>query len=257
MHTATQLREDLFALTYRGESATRADLLPNWGPFDRLGVVVTEPFGGVGASHLIQLAITAFYDDRPERRDATGPHAMYPEIYLFHVGGPHGDHSAYDFWPSRREVHVDRDARAVLDAVNDRGITRLAVPDGSSVPVEHDLFETAVATQRMTTALAYSPTGRVRDPHWAVAGLNESTEANVHLVLDPAARLARSRLSARPTDPDLDVRSWPHRVVERLDEAAPGLAQARHRRDALRDEAGLVEETYRSISVDEALAMLI
>lgn len=257
MHTATQLREDLFAVTHQGATASRRDLLPDWGPWDRLGVVVTEPFGAVGASHLIQLAITAFYDERPERRDPAGPHAAYPEIYLFHLGGPHGDHSAYDFWPSRREVHVEHDARAVLGAVNDRGITRLVVPDGTSRPIEHELFEAGVAAGRITNAFAYSPTGRVRDPEWSVTGLSEDTEANPRLVLEPETRVARAAaVIARPIDPALEARSWPRRVAERLHEARVGLALAQHRRVAIRDEAGLVRETYRSVTVEDALGML-
>src|SRR5262245_7080336 len=113
MHTAPQLDVSQFAISRHGRQATRADLLPDWTPYDRLGVVVTESFGAVGASHLIQLAITAFYDVRPERRaarlDGVDPRAIYPEIYLFHVGEVHGDHSSFDFWPARKEVLVEDD----------------------------------------------------------------------------------------------------------------------------------------------------
>src|ERR1700733_10893262 len=138
MHTARQLGVSLFSVRRNGTSATRDDLLPDWTPFDRLGVVVTEPFGALGASHLIQLAITAFYDIRPSRRagrvDGHDPKAIYPEIFLFHIDDAHGDHSMFDFWPARKEVLVDADPRLVLDAINDRAITRLAVPH--SDPVE-------------------------------------------------------------------------------------------------------------------------
>ena len=48
-----------------------------------------RPLGATGASMLIQLAITAFYDVKPSRREVT----LYPEIYLFHVGGRHGNHA--------------------------------------------------------------------------------------------------------------------------------------------------------------------
>src|SRR3954454_9175134 len=113
MHTATQLQADLFAVRRNGKPATREELLPDWEAHDRLGVVMTEPFGAIGAGHLIQLAITAFYDVRPRRRaplpkrpEDLSPDAVYPEIYLFHVGGSHGDHSVFDFWPARKEVLV-------------------------------------------------------------------------------------------------------------------------------------------------------
>src|SRR4051812_30763209 len=109
MHTATQLHSSMFAVTRRGQRSSREALLPRWCPSDRLGVVMTETFGALAASHLIQIAITAFYDASPARREgklgrADDPKAIYPEIYLFHVGARHGDHSGFDFWPARKEV---------------------------------------------------------------------------------------------------------------------------------------------------------
>ncbi len=38
MHTARQLSADMFKVTMRGAPASPADLLPNWGPLDRIGV---------------------------------------------------------------------------------------------------------------------------------------------------------------------------------------------------------------------------
>jgi hypothetical protein len=79
-----------------------------------------------GASLLLQLAIAKFYEVRPERRAGT---PVYPEIYLFHVGGPHGDFSYFDFWPPRKEVQVAAaEPVALLEAVNAHAITRLAMP---------------------------------------------------------------------------------------------------------------------------------
>ena len=69
----------------------------------------------------------AYYDAKPSRRTSR---SVYPEIYAFHIGKSHGAHAPYDFWPSRREVILRTDDhREVLDAINDRGITRLAIPD--------------------------------------------------------------------------------------------------------------------------------
>jgi hypothetical protein len=57
-------------------------------------------------------------------------HTAYPEIYLFHDGGPQGDHNSFDFWPPRKEVFIDGgDPVAMLSEINARAITRLAVPD--------------------------------------------------------------------------------------------------------------------------------
>ncbi len=47
MHTAHQLDRCQFTVSYDDAPATREDLLPGWGPLDRLGVVVKEPFDAV------------------------------------------------------------------------------------------------------------------------------------------------------------------------------------------------------------------
>lgn len=263
MHTAFQLDCALFSVTRHGAPSSREDVLPDWGPHDRLGVVQTEPFGAVGATHLVQLAITAFYDARESRRagrlDGVDPDAVYPDIYLFHVGGAFGDHSALDFWPSRKEVFVNADPLAVLDAINDRAITRLLVPDGEPVEVKHQWKEPAAARDRIVSAFAYSPTGRVRDPSWEIQGLDRRTEVNPRMILSPENRYANARAGAgdgEPTEQDAH-RDWRRRMEARRDEALSGIETAQRRRDAIRDEAGLATESYRDITVDEALFLLV
>jgi hypothetical protein len=68
VHTARQFDASHFRVTRDGQPAKCEDLFPEWDPHDPLSVVVTQPFGALGASHLIQLSITAFYDVRPTRR---------------------------------------------------------------------------------------------------------------------------------------------------------------------------------------------
>ena len=262
MHTARQLKASLFAIARDGHVVDRDDVLPGWGPLDRLGVVMTEPFGAVGASHLIQIAITAFYDVVPARREGSvrndDRRAIYPEIYLFHVGGEFGDHSSYDFWPARKEVFLPGDALAVLDAINDRGITRLAVPDKEPKHIEHEWKEPATAHDRIRTVVVYGADGRVNHPTWRIAGLSPATESNAKHVLDPAKRYSSSFVEPEFADePALRARRWGTRTELRRGEAADGLALARSRRDRLRDGRGLAVEKYRAGSVDEALSMLV
>lgn len=263
MHTARQLKSTYFSVRHWGRPATRTDLLPDWNPLDRLGIVVTTPFGGVGASHLIQLAITAFYDVRPSRRDSlTGKDekAIYPEIYLFHVGGRHGDYSSFDFWPARKEVFVASEPRLVLDAINDRAITRLAVPDKKPRDVVHEFKEPAAARDRIATAFVYSPDGRVSEPEWEIAGLHRHTEDNPAGVLNPESRRDFVASSGGPVlldDELLTERSWDTRTLARLDEAADSLDRSRRQRSAVRGKDGLATETYRGIDVDTALRLLV
>lgn len=104
MHASQRLRESHFSVQIESGSASVADLLPEWTITDRVGVVVHEPLGALGASLLIQAAISRFYAFDPQRRDHA---AQYPPIFMFHVGGRFGDHSPMDFWPPRREVFFD------------------------------------------------------------------------------------------------------------------------------------------------------
>lgn len=127
MHVAKQLKSENLQIKICDSNATLNDIFPEPNHNDRYGFIVNQPYGGLGASLLIQAAIVHFYDFRPARRD-TEP--MYPEIYMFHVGGRFGDHSSFDFWPPRKEVFVESGNPAkLLSEIADRGITRLAVPE--------------------------------------------------------------------------------------------------------------------------------
>lgn len=267
MHTALQLRARDFAAEVDGEPADLTSVFPDWQHYDRFGIVVHEPYGAIGASYLTQAAIVAFYDARPQRRAGRGPGiaepndlAIYPEIYVFHVGGRHGDFSLFDFWPARKEVFVDADPRVVLDAINDRAITRLAVPDGPAIAVEHEYKEPAAARDRIQSAFAYSATGQVEQPSIAISGVRPAAETNPRDALDPE-RL-RATVSAPDfdregsTDPVLLQREWAHRVMQRAGEAEHGLELARSRRAALK-QGRVIRETYRRISVDDALHRLV
>ena len=153
MHVADQLFVEAFEVRIGDERVSPEAVFPDWSLLDRFGIVVTEPLGGLGASLLLQLAIAKFYSVRPDRR-ASVP--VYPEIYLFHVGGPHGDFSYFDFWPPRKEVRVAASQPvSLLEAINAHGITRLALP----------LRDPAKSFMRSEAALA-SAAGRARGGGW-------------------------------------------------------------------------------------------
>jgi hypothetical protein len=218
------------------------ELFPGFGEHDRLGVVVSRPCGAVGASALVTAAITAFYDLHRARGSGF---VVYPDYFLFHVGGPLGDHGRLDVWPARKEVVVPRDPDAILEAINDRAITRLVVEDGEPAGHEYAPEELASARGRIASCLAYSASGRVGDADVSIAG-NEVTEGYVADTLDPARRLAR----LPPDDPLARC------IAARADEAA---AEDRARRQREREaliEDGRPVETYRRIGLDDALALI-
>jgi hypothetical protein len=244
MHSSRELSSSSFEVRVEGRPAAIPDLFEGFGEQDRLGLVMRSPCGAVGASGLITATITAFYDFHRARG---GDFFVYPDYYLFHVGRPLGDHARLDVWPRRKEVVVGEEPQAILEAIDDRGITRLVVEDGA--PGDADLDEEAVASARgrIRTCLAYSPAGQVADADVEIAG-NDVTEGYVEAILDPETRIEGLRaegnsariasIESRLGEVDRDVR----------------LGILRERRRLLRD--GVPVETYRRISLDEALGLL-
>jgi hypothetical protein len=227
-------------------------------------VVIDEPFGALGATHLIQLAIASFYDAKPERRDTSriatlgASLAVYPDVYLFHVGGRWGDHSSLDVFPTRKEVFVGNDPQDVLEAVIDRAITWLAVPEREPHGLSYYYTDPAEYYDRMKGAFVYSPTGRVEGADIMVTGSGEPGESDPQMVLDPdgAVEYLRSNGYLETfVEPRLHSRDYAHVVVERAQEAREGLATAVVRRAAISND-GVVTETYRSVPVETALSML-
>jgi hypothetical protein len=157
MHTSRALRSDDFEITADGGPATVADLLPGFDEHARLGIVVREDGGAAGASTLILAAVTAFYD---RLRATESDFFAYPDYFAFHVGRDRGTLRMLDVYPGHKEPVIDDSADAVLEAINDRGVTHLLVPDRPPTPT-HPARETQhSARRRIRAAIAYSPDGR-------------------------------------------------------------------------------------------------
>jgi hypothetical protein len=265
-----------------GRAARLEDLFEGFGKQDRLGVVMSRPCGAVGASALIAAKITAFYDLHRARGE---DFFVYPDYYLFHVGRPLGDHARLDVWPGRKEVVVREEPQAILEAIDDRAISRLVVQDGEPAdrtglvvedgeaadrtglvvedggPADGGLDDEVVASARgrIRTCLAYSPAGRVHDADVEIAG-NQVTEGYVEAILDPESRIERLRVelaeaeAAAPEAAALGARIAS--IQSRLGEIERDVRMRvlRERSWLLRD--GVPVETYRRISLDEALGLL-
>lgn len=256
MHVIKLLACDLFEIRLQDDEASRHAVYPNWTASDRFGVVIDEPLGGLGACHLIQLASAMFYDAKPSRR---AERKVYPEIYALHYGRGFGAHAPFDFWPARREAILGEDPRVLLDAINDRGITRLAIPDRPRREIEHRPKEEDAALDRIVSAFVYSATGRVNAADFSIRGTDARTEYNPKQVLELAR--TRSRRPAMPRAPTASIKETDtsyHDWIEarRADIGADDIERAQRRREALRDERGLATESYRFLDVAEALQRL-
>jgi hypothetical protein len=244
MHSSRELSSSSFEARVGGRSAGIPELFEGFGEQDRLGVVMSRPCGAVGASTLITATITAFYDFHRARGEEF---FVYPDYYLFHVGRPLGDHARLDVWPRRKEVVVGEEPQAILEAIDDRGITRLVVEDGAPAEAELDAEVVASARGRTRTCLAYSAAGRVDGADVEIAG-NPVTEGYVGAILDPESRIERLQAegnSARIASIETRLGEVERDTRMRILGERAGL---------LRD--GVPVETYRRISLDEALGLL-
>jgi hypothetical protein len=183
MHSARELTSAAFTLELGGRPVTIPELFPGFDARDRLGIVVHQPGGALGASVLTLATITAFYDLQRARGD---DFFIYPDYFVFHVGQQHGNHSMLDIWPDHKEVVVANEPDTVLRAINDRAITRLLVPDG--LPGNPSFGRATLASGCLRSALAYAPAGRARDADVVAAG-NTVTESYVSAVINDSAQL--------------------------------------------------------------------
>ena len=226
MHTTAELSSSSFSIEVDGTPAAIESVFDGFTDRDRVGVVVRAPCGAIGASTLILGAIIAYYDIWKARSD---DFFIYPDYFLFHAGRLLGDHGMLDIWPSHKEVVVEDDPEQLLRAINDRGVTRLLVPDrdpvngGSGPNFERESL--ASARDRIVTVLAYDATGRAAGADVRIAG-NEVTEGYVQNVIDDSA----AKL-------EFDRRG--------LEKARGALAVG-----------GSPVESYRRIGLDEALSLL-
>jgi hypothetical protein len=236
----------MFEIGLAGRAASIEALFPGFGERDRLGLVMRRPCAAVGASALIAATITAFYDIQRSR----GPDFfIYPDYYLFHVGGPLGDHARLDIWPRRKEVLVEDDPERILEAIDDRAITRLVVEDGPAREPELDAEPVASARARIVSCLAYSASGRVANADVRIES-NPVAEGYVEAILDPEARM--ERLRAEGGDAAARAEAIAVRAGEIPSDVRRQIRLARE--DLLED--GVPVETYRRIELDEALSLL-
>lgn len=255
MHTAQSLAVENFSIEIEGRQVSREALFA--GPaHERFGIVVTSPLGALGASLLIELAVTAYYDCAGRERRAQ---PLYPEIYAFHVGGRFGNYGPMDFWPARKELFLAGGAAEVLEAINSHAITHLAVPAGPPQATAHRFKEPATALDRLERCFLYDPSGRVSDGEITIRALHPSLWADVDYVIDVRSGEERTAIPDNlNTDPiqQQSMSEYLRRLRGRRDEVtADDRALAARHRSALRAGPTLVE-TFKGATVEAALARL-
>ncbi len=255
MHTAYSLKKSMFSVSISGTPAD-PDAVFEPEASQRIGVVVTSPLGALGASFLIQLGITAYYDV-PNKPRMGNPH--YPELYIFHLGGAFGDFSMFDAWPIRKQVFLPNDGAAALASINSHAITHLLLPDEPERTGMHDFVEPNAALDRLRRCFVYDPSGRTRNGEIAIRALDLKVNEDIRAMIRPHEAVASLLADYVPPEDTRESRdndvwiSYAKAHAGDVDQAASLLAE--RRRDALDDGSGPTE-IYREITALQALRRL-
>jgi len=138
-------------------------------------------FEGLGAIALIMAYVTAFYDRYRER--ATEFYA-YPDFFTFQGQTPCADYAMCDIWPQHKNVHVSGEPQQTAEAIADRGVTVLLVPDGPPREVEIAQAELESARRTIGRSFAYSASGSVEAPDLIIECMSPRLSEYAQAVID-------------------------------------------------------------------------
>jgi hypothetical protein len=247
MHAA-KLKPEMFQVTRDDQPGAMEKVFSEWDRHDRFGIVIHETWGAMGASLLIQGTIAEFY----RARRAVGIKDIYPEIYAFHVGRDFGDLSMFDFWPFHKEVVVANHPASVLQAINDRAITRLAVPVGRVRSYNFMWPEWAAAKDRVRTVIGYHSSGVTPGADIRISATTAEVENNTQGSFDLLAEMKEYFDSDEP-----DSKRWIGHGMKRLAAVTAEQTQRARELHQVNVHNGLATESYLSTDLDYALGRLV
>ena len=224
MHTANYLRGSDFEILVNGRQQEHADFFRGFTNLRRLGLVAPERVDGVGAVVLLMAYVTAFYDVYR----ATGEDFFaYPDFYIFQTTNPLASYTMLDIWREHKLVSAGESASERLNAINDRGLNVLIVPEGRPAEPEYDKGQLASARRNIDTCYVYSSQEQVEAADLMIRCPKEPISGWVNAVFDTPALSEDSTIQQRKSE-------WSSRQAEKT----------------------LLEQSYRQISLDEALLLL-
>jgi hypothetical protein len=222
MHSTSILSAESFDISVGGRPVSHADFFNDLTRNRRLGLVAPNRVEGAGAAGLLLAYVTAFYD---EYRADGGDFYAYPDYFVFQQASPPADYGMCDVSPQHKCVSVGKHADPLLQAITDRGANILIVPDGPGGEHEFEAVALASARRNIDTCYAYSADGEVADPDITVRCTRSPLDEWVQAMFD-------------------SIKDDPHA-------AAQGAAWLKRTRSA-----DVLEQSYRRISLDDALARL-
>jgi hypothetical protein len=222
MHS-TVLRGVDFRIVRRGEVEPHERFFRDLSGTDRIGIVTHGRLDALGTLTLLMAHVTAFYD---RYRETGAEFFAYPDYFVFQRDAPVADYGMCDIWPQHKNVLVPPGAAAMLQAVTDRAVSVLLVPEAHPAPVPAELPRVGLESARRTvrTCWCYSASGGLR-----------AAECEIETAFEPLAEYARRVIASLPPDhrpQDLEA-AW-----------------------SARPDPSLLRQSFRRLVLEEALALL-
>ncbi|MEM7799965.1 MAG: hypothetical protein AAF633_12305 [Chloroflexota bacterium] len=160
MHSST-LRGVDFEIFLNQQPISHADFFVDFSPLIRVGLFAPNGIDGVGATALTMAFVTAFYNCyRAEGEDFFA----YPAYYTFQHVRPLASYTMLDIWPKHKDVWVQKNPVALLNAVNDRAINILILPEGEPGSPNFERAQLETAKRTIRSCYLYSAEGKVNEP---------------------------------------------------------------------------------------------
>lgn len=187
MHTGQDLAVDNFGYQRDEVQVSSDEVLPAITKQTRIGAVEHRPYDILGASNFLLAALVEFYGEyEKQSRDVTVPeyddgwenhnvgYLSYPNNYSFQSSEPVIDYGWLDIYPGYKNVSVAGDPEGALQAINDRAIDILLVPEGKQV--DSDIFKSTrerflkweSAHRRISACYLYSADGCLDNPDFTI-----------------------------------------------------------------------------------------
>lgn len=185
MHTIKELDGTSFEYQVDGNIVPRETVMPSVTSDDRVGVVMGTGAEGLGAGNFILSCVISFYDYLKETREEE--FFEYPDYYTFQTTSEPADYRMLDIYPDHKNVTVESDTEQLLQAINDRAITTLLVPDLSPTSPDVEDITLQSAHRRIDHCYVYAQDGRpsnveftIRQPRQPARGWFETTVESIN-----------------------------------------------------------------------------
>ena len=224
MHSSEELCGDDFEITHNGQPVSHQAFFKNHTVDRRIGVVAPNRIDAVGAATLIMAYITAFFD---RYREVGHEFWAYPDYFAFQGAEPLASYAMLDISPDHKSVAATGDHISRLNAINDRAVNVLIVPEGEETPRDYEKPQMESARRNIKECYVYSFTGQIQN----------------------ADTIIRCK-----TEP---IHSWGMAVIDSLivngDES---VLPMRKEWENLIEKSDTLEKSYRQISLDQAFGLL-